>query len=137
VKTVYGITTGSYSDYRVVALFETRDQAETEAEAYNRIEHSQYAASVEEFRLFEATDLPTKHWTTHIAEAHLDQPTKVFQRTGHAIDGDEKPPSRPRVSISSSGTWLQVHAATAEAALKAANDEIATLKAKHEGIADA
>jgi len=57
MKTVYAVSQGSYSDYRVEVLFESREQAELIA-----AENNDYFSDkrVEEFLLYDEGEMPTK-----------------------------------------------------------------------------
>lgn len=63
-QTVWGLTTGSYSDYQVRALFTTRELAEQAVEAHNATDrYSWDGASVEAFTFYDYVPEQVTVWT--------------------------------------------------------------------------
>lgn len=136
MRSAYLITRGSYSDYRVLAVCETKERADAEVAIYNRIQKSAYAdiAEVSECPFISADDPVVAHHTTYRCEMYVSGSMLESSKTSHAFSGNE-PPARPSVTASRDGEMVIVDANSAEAARKAAADHIAYLRARKEGVA--
>ena len=81
-KTVYAVTAGSYSDYRIVALFSTKERAEefiaamTKPDGYNELN------GIEEFELDPQTaDMIRRGYSVWYVQMLIDGNTERCERT--------------------------------------------------------
>lgn len=140
-RTIYSVSCGEYSDYRVLALFGDKQTAEQWA---NALKHDGDCwtgdAFVEEFSFVPTGTEPYKV-TTHCKSIELmddgtSKEERYWKRTEwviNALYGD--PPKRPHVRyvrapyLSGNGGLLESHGADREAVIKAVADRVRKWKA--------
>jgi hypothetical protein len=132
--TVYGVTTGSYSDYRVRVLFTTKKAAEQHAQAMALADQADSDASVESFDLY---DEQPKRVVIHRRWARIDAATGkvVDERDGKDLDweyGEWWGPAKPIMSARTyrapaygKDTLVEVRGANDKRVAKAYTDRIA------------
>lgn len=147
-RTVYAVTSGSYSDHHVLALFERREDAAAAVAAGLGATNYDTANDIEEFTLFPAAALPRKvgYWAAYLGlkgDGSPDGRTEVWAQPREGwtgVDG-EIPGRRPRVEVHAvpwdrspdspvSRYNVSAHAMTQEAAVKAVSDAVAKLRAE-------
>jgi hypothetical protein len=143
IQTLWAVTSGEYSDYRVIAMFEREEDARAALEAGLA---GDYCPDVTQLPYFPAGVKP-RRVTVHRAAATAYRKGKladVAVRTYSEVEwvfGQNPAPQRPRVRESrwanGSAIGVVVECANAELAEKALRDRLARLYAEFAGVADA
>ena len=136
MKMVYLLTSGEYSDYRVLAAFSTREAAEAAQGIYDAERRNLDESRVEEYQLLDEPTRTEVH--THTLIWARDYPRRDSPAWGSpevewGVHGEEVEDLRGRGSGPVIG--VKARALTAERAAKIAHDRAAELKARAAGIA--
>jgi hypothetical protein len=129
-RTVWAVTDGEYgeySDYRIKALFETKEAADAARK-------SGLGDNVDEMPYYPAgVPGPRKHsyWLAFATRRDDEMWVEGHHYREDDWDCDEPPVRRPRVFMHETGSWasMRVVARTEEAAIKVRADKIAQLNA--------
>ena len=133
-KNVYIVTSGSYSSYRIVAVFSDRKAANQFCDRYNAGESFELA-SVEDHTLFgSVADAPIKA-DLYYAWAELDKEGLVKKQGGHWSREWVTPPITTRpFRISGRTRELRVMGLSVETTVKVLHDWIAEVRAMRQGV---
>jgi hypothetical protein len=143
MRTIYAVTQGTYSDYRVRVLFNNRDDAHRHIKSLQADDdpylHTE-ELDIEEFTLMDPGEQPERvphHYVQIIVGPHggIQKEHHSFGMTWTAGDYDSPPGKRPRVEVGQApafgqGWYIRVVARTEEAAWKAARDRAAQKRAE-------
>ena len=134
-KNVYIVTAGSYSSYRIVAVFSDGNDASQFCDRYNATESFE-EAGVEDHALFSSVaDAPIRA-DLYYAWAELDKDGAVKKQGGHWSREWVTPPITTRpFRVSGRNRGLRVCGPSQETAEKALHDWIAEVRAVRQGIA--
>jgi hypothetical protein len=137
MKMVYLLTSGEYSDYRVLAVFSTREAAEAARGIHDAERRNLDESRVEEYQLLDEPVRSEVHTHTIMwgrGYSRRDAPAWGSPKAEWGAHGEEVEDLRdsesagPVIGVSS-------RALTAERAAKIAHDRAAELKAREAGIA--
>lgn len=129
MTTVYAITTGSYSDYRVERIFETRKDAEAFVTSMGG-EGKWDPLQIEEFDFHPAGSLPTVY-TEYAVRCWPDRDDEIQESSERTTD---KPRHTP-YEHHDRHVYFACIGPDRERCLKSVSDRVAKWKAEQEGIA--
>jgi hypothetical protein len=139
-RTVYGVSTGEYSDYQVEVLFEDRADAERHAEARRADFAYPGKVNVEEFALLGGGVQPAR-LTIYGTEVIIDEAGAVteereWSNAAWSHGGwTPNPGKRPQVNVGQApsyrnGWYVRVSGRTREAVMKVTHDQVAQKRAE-------
>ena len=98
MKKMYAISNGSYSDYRVTALFPTRELAEAAAQASNGRKDGWADYFVESFPVYDEVPEPVTSYKRSVTVWDSGEETNVREESETALPWDHfwEPPLRPK-----------------------------------------
>jgi hypothetical protein len=134
-RTVYAVTSGEYSDYCVLAVFDRREDAE------HAVRELRLGDDWKELILYPAETFPRKvgWWSAYalvLKNGDLEYPVRAYAQEDWTSDPSFTEPTRPHSAVTpypyggGRGWNVNARAMTEEAAVKSCSDAVAKLRAE-------